>query len=45
MKGDGIRTKVKATGSGGETRSPELDAAVAAYRGTCEAALLPGAGW
>ncbi|MFE9221865.1 iron uptake system protein EfeO [Streptomyces lavendulae] len=32
MKGDGIRTKVKATGSGGEKRSPELDAAVAAYR-------------
>ncbi|MFE3991720.1 iron uptake system protein EfeO [Streptomyces goshikiensis] len=33
MKGDGIRTKVKATGSSGEKRSPELDAAVAAYRG------------
>ncbi|MFE2550125.1 iron uptake system protein EfeO [Streptomyces sp. NPDC059355] len=33
MKGDGIRTKVKATGSGGDKRSPELDAAVAAYRG------------
>ncbi|WP_328775066.1 iron uptake system protein EfeO [Streptomyces goshikiensis] len=32
MKGDGIRTKVKATGKGGEKRSPELDAAVAAYR-------------
>ncbi|MEU8778638.1 iron uptake system protein EfeO [Streptomyces sp. NPDC048606] len=33
MKGDGIRTKVKATGAGGtEKRSPELDAAVAAYR-------------
>ncbi|GGS31931.1 lipoprotein [Streptomyces nojiriensis] len=32
MKGDGIRTKVKATGNGGEKRSPELDAAVAAYR-------------
>ncbi|MFE9804506.1 iron uptake system protein EfeO [Streptomyces goshikiensis] len=32
MKGDGIRTKVKATGKGGEQRSPELDAAVAAYR-------------
>ncbi|MFG2874191.1 iron uptake system protein EfeO [Streptomyces sp. NPDC048337] len=32
MKGDGIRTKVKATGSGGEKRSPELDAAVASYR-------------
>ncbi|MFE3764497.1 iron uptake system protein EfeO [Streptomyces sp. NPDC059104] len=34
MKGDGIRTKAKATGkSGGDKRSPELDAAVAAYRG------------
>ncbi|MBT1185886.1 iron uptake system protein EfeO [Streptomyces sp. CJ_13] len=32
MKGDGIRTKVKATGQGVEKRSPELDAAVAAYR-------------
>ncbi|MEU7553878.1 iron uptake system protein EfeO [Streptomyces sp. NPDC044571] len=33
MKGDGIRQKVKATGSGGtEKRSPELDAAVAEYR-------------
>ncbi|MFF2404150.1 iron uptake system protein EfeO [Streptomyces goshikiensis] len=32
MKGDGIRTKVKATGKGGEKRSPELDAAVSAYR-------------
>ncbi len=32
MKGDGIRAKVKATGSGGGKRSPELDAAVAAYR-------------
>ncbi|MEU3725209.1 iron uptake system protein EfeO [Streptomyces sp. NPDC031705] len=33
MKGDGIRTKTKATGKGGtEKRSPELDAAVAAYR-------------
>ncbi|MFD7836117.1 iron uptake system protein EfeO [Streptomyces sp. NPDC059761] len=32
MKGDGIRTKVKATGSGSDKRSPELDAAVAAYR-------------
>ncbi|MEU9717286.1 iron uptake system protein EfeO [Streptomyces sp. NPDC047976] len=33
MKGDGIRTQVKATGKGGtEKRSPELDAAVAAYR-------------
>ncbi|MFB0630710.1 iron uptake system protein EfeO [Streptomyces sp. AB3(2024)] len=33
MKGDGIRTKVKATGkSGGDKRSPELDAAVASYR-------------
>ncbi|MFD8022725.1 iron uptake system protein EfeO [Streptomyces lavendulae] len=33
MKGDGIRTKVKATGQGGgEKRSPELDAAVASYR-------------
>ncbi|MCX5196975.1 EfeM/EfeO family lipoprotein [Streptomyces sp. NBC_00249] len=33
MKGDGIRTKVKATGQGGgEKRTPELDAAVAAYR-------------
>ncbi|MGP3690226.1 iron uptake system protein EfeO [Streptomyces sp. IBSNAI002] len=33
MKGDGIRQKVKATGQGGgEKRSPELDAAVAAYR-------------
>ncbi|WP_327364318.1 iron uptake system protein EfeO [Streptomyces sp. NBC_01296] len=32
MKGDGIRIKVKATGSGGEKRSPELDAAVSAYR-------------
>ncbi|MEU9178389.1 iron uptake system protein EfeO [Streptomyces sp. NPDC048550] len=32
MKGDGVRTKVKATGKGGEKRSPELDAAVVAYR-------------
>lgn len=32
MKGDGIRTKVKATGEGARKRSPELDAAVAAYR-------------
>lgn len=33
MKGDGIRQKVKATGNGAaEKRSPELDAAVAAYR-------------
>ncbi|GLX23390.1 iron uptake system protein EfeO [Streptomyces lavendulae] len=33
MKGDGIRTQVKATGKGGtEKRSPELDAAVASYR-------------
>ncbi|MET8752991.1 iron uptake system protein EfeO [Streptomyces sp. NPDC004667] len=33
MKGDGIRTKVKATGQGGgDKRSPELDAAVASYR-------------
>ncbi|MCY0926648.1 peptidase M75 family protein [Streptomyces sp. H27-H1] len=33
MKGDGIRQSVKATGSGGtEKRSPEADAAVAAYR-------------
>ncbi|MGO4462162.1 iron uptake system protein EfeO [Streptomyces sp. M-16] len=33
MKGDGIRTKVKATGKGGgDKRSPELDAAVASYR-------------
>lgn len=33
MKGDGIRQKVKATGEGGgEKRSPEMDAAVAAYR-------------
>ncbi|MEU8943617.1 iron uptake system protein EfeO [Streptomyces goshikiensis] len=32
MKGDGIRQQVKATGKGGEKRSPELDAAVAAYR-------------
>ncbi|MFF4366130.1 iron uptake system protein EfeO [Streptomyces sp. NPDC001594] len=33
MKGDGIRTKVKATGKGAsEKRSPELDAAVASYR-------------
>ncbi|OKK19347.1 peptidase M75 [Streptomyces sp. CB00455] len=33
MKGDGIREKVKATGSGAtEKRSPELDAAVAGYR-------------
>ncbi|MER5730296.1 iron uptake system protein EfeO [Streptomyces sp. NPDC002138] len=34
MKGGGIRTKVKVTGQGGgEMRSPELDAAGAAYRG------------
>lgn len=34
MKGDGIARKVKATGKGGEEkRSPEMDAAVAAYRG------------
>ncbi|MFB8398353.1 iron uptake system protein EfeO [Streptomyces yangpuensis] len=34
MKGDGIAKKVKATGAhgGGEKRSPEADAAVAAYR-------------
>ncbi|MGW0860575.1 iron uptake system protein EfeO [Streptomyces sp. NPDC002690] len=32
MKGDGIRTQVKATGKGAQKRSPELDAAVAAYR-------------
>ncbi|GAA2644679.1 MULTISPECIES: iron uptake system protein EfeO [Streptomyces] len=33
MKGDGISQKVKATGQGGgEKRSPEMDAAVAAYR-------------
>ncbi|MFE2288946.1 iron uptake system protein EfeO [Streptomyces sp. NPDC059443] len=33
MKGDGIRQQVKATGKGAaEKRSPELDAAVAAYR-------------
>ncbi|MFD7785158.1 iron uptake system protein EfeO [Streptomyces nojiriensis] len=34
MKGDGIAKKVKATGKGGaeEKRSPEADAAVAAYR-------------
>jgi iron uptake system component EfeO len=32
MKGDGVRTQAKATGKGGEKRSPELDAAVAAYR-------------
>ncbi|KOU17271.1 peptidase M75 [Streptomyces sp. WM6372] len=33
MKGDGIRQKIKATGSGAaEKRSPELDAAVAEYR-------------
>ncbi|MFA7763105.1 iron uptake system protein EfeO [Streptomyces sp. NPDC048723] len=33
MKGDGISKKVKATGKGGEEkRSPEADAAVAAYR-------------
>ncbi|WP_406086093.1 iron uptake system protein EfeO [Streptomyces virginiae] len=34
MKGDGIKQKVKATGKGGaeEKRSPEMDAAVAAYR-------------
>ncbi|MGW6706934.1 iron uptake system protein EfeO [Streptomyces sp. NPDC054956] len=33
MKGDGIRQQVKATGAGGtEKRSPEADAAVAAYR-------------
>ncbi|MCX5608212.1 MULTISPECIES: iron uptake system protein EfeO [unclassified Streptomyces] len=34
MKGDGIVQKVKATGKAGEEkRSPEMDAAVAAYRG------------
>ncbi|MFJ3514710.1 iron uptake system protein EfeO [Streptomyces sp. NPDC090131] len=34
MKGDGIAQKVMATGKGGEEkRSPEMDAAVAAYRG------------
>lgn len=33
MKGDGLRTQVKATGQGAvEKRSPEADAAVAAYR-------------
>ncbi|GGZ96168.1 iron uptake system protein EfeO [Streptomyces subrutilus] len=33
MKGDGIRTNVKVTGqASGEKRSPEADAAVAAYR-------------
>ncbi|MEU9002344.1 iron uptake system protein EfeO [Streptomyces sp. NPDC048551] len=33
MKGDGIRTKAKATGKGGDgKRNPALDAAVAAYR-------------
>ncbi|MFI1063921.1 iron uptake system protein EfeO [Streptomyces spororaveus] len=33
MKGDGISQKVKATGQGGgDKRSPEMDAAVAAYR-------------
>ncbi|MGW8763968.1 iron uptake system protein EfeO [Streptomyces sp. NPDC055815] len=34
MKGDGIRQQVKATGKGAATakRSPEMDAAVAAYR-------------
>ncbi|MFE2145650.1 iron uptake system protein EfeO [Streptomyces sp. NPDC059456] len=33
MKGDGIRQKIKATGgAAAEKRSPELDAAVAAYR-------------
>ncbi|MFI7353697.1 iron uptake system protein EfeO [Streptomyces avidinii] len=33
MKGEGIAQKVKATGKGGgEKRSPEMDAAVAAYR-------------
>ncbi|MFI8822830.1 iron uptake system protein EfeO [Streptomyces sp. NPDC053431] len=34
MKGDGIRQQVKATGAGAGTakRSPEMDAAVAAYR-------------
>ncbi|WP_411105847.1 iron uptake system protein EfeO [Streptomyces sp. cmx-4-9] len=33
MKGDGLRQKVKATGGGSaEKRSPEADAAVAAYR-------------
>ncbi|MEV6328616.1 iron uptake system protein EfeO [Streptomyces sp. NPDC051909] len=33
MKGDGIRQQVKATGTGaGAKRSPEMDAAVAAYR-------------
>ncbi|MFF0432480.1 iron uptake system protein EfeO [Streptomyces sp. NPDC004327] len=32
MKGDGIKQKVTATGAGAARRSPELDAAVAAYR-------------
>ncbi|MEE1753232.1 iron uptake system protein EfeO [Streptomyces sp. SP18CS02] len=32
MKGDGIRQKVRATGGRSTTRSPEMDAAVAAYR-------------
>jgi len=32
MKGDGIRQKVTATGAAGAKRSPEMDAAVAAYR-------------
>ncbi|MFF0748473.1 iron uptake system protein EfeO [Streptomyces sp. NPDC004267] len=32
MKGDGIKQKVTATGAGAAKRSPELDAAVAAYR-------------
>ncbi|MBT2458377.1 iron uptake system protein EfeO [Streptomyces sp. ISL-86] len=38
MKGDGIKQQVKATGTGTvEKRSPELDAAVAAYRQYVEA--------
>ncbi|MFE2527651.1 iron uptake system protein EfeO [Streptomyces sp. NPDC059382] len=32
MKGDGIRQKVTATGGGAAKRSPEMDAAVAAFR-------------
>ncbi|MGW4161806.1 iron uptake system protein EfeO [Streptomyces sp. NPDC004788] len=37
MKGDGIKQKVTATGKGAAKRSPELDAAVAAYRQYVEA--------
>lgn len=37
MKGDGIKQKVTATGKGAAVRSPELDAAVAAYRQYVEA--------